>query len=113
MLHIISNRKLHTVSFQMVYNVAVWTVGPVNSTKIGFGLSTNSEMASVEIKSSPTYVKQEYGIANKISSLGDPTQRLPKLSLKKSTLLGLMSCIVKHAMKITCCSLFFIKFCAH
>ena len=40
MLHIIPNRKLHTVTFQMAYNVAVCTVGPVSSSKIGFGRST-------------------------------------------------------------------------
>ena len=35
MLHIIPNRKLHTISFQMASNVAVCTVGALNSTKIG------------------------------------------------------------------------------
>ena len=40
MLHIIPNRKLHTINFQMAYNVAVCTVDPLNSTKIGFGHST-------------------------------------------------------------------------
>ena len=40
MLHIIPNRKLHTNSFQMEYNMAVCTVGPLNSTKIGFCRST-------------------------------------------------------------------------
>ena len=39
MLHIIPNRKLHTITFQMEYNVAVCAVGPLNSTKIGFGRS--------------------------------------------------------------------------
>ena len=30
-LHIIQNRKLHTISFQMTYDVAVSTVGTLNS----------------------------------------------------------------------------------
>ena len=30
MLHIIPNSKLHTISFQMAYNMAVYTVGPLN-----------------------------------------------------------------------------------
>ena len=38
MLHIILNYKLHKISFQMAY-VAVCMVGPLNSTKIGFGRS--------------------------------------------------------------------------
>ena len=30
-LHIISNRNLHSISFQMKYNVAVCTLGTLNS----------------------------------------------------------------------------------
>ena len=41
MLHIIPNCKLHTISFQMAFYVAVCMVGPLNSTKIDFGRSTN------------------------------------------------------------------------
>ena len=40
MLHIIPNRKLHTISVKMAHNVAVYTVGPLNSADIGFGRST-------------------------------------------------------------------------
>ena len=42
-LHIIPNRTLHTISFQLEYNVAVCTVDPLNSTKIGFGCSAMNE----------------------------------------------------------------------
>ena len=42
MLNIIPNRKLHTISFQVKYNVTMHTVGPLNSTKIGFGRSSKS-----------------------------------------------------------------------
>ena len=34
------NRKVHTISFQMAYHVAVCTVGLLNLTKIGVGYST-------------------------------------------------------------------------
>ena len=44
MLHIIPYRKLHTISFQLAYNLAVCTVGKLNSTKIGFGPSTVTTM---------------------------------------------------------------------
>ena len=37
------NRKLHTIVFHMVDNVVVCTVGPLNSTKIGFGRSAKSK----------------------------------------------------------------------
>ena len=40
MLHFILNRYLHTISFQMVYKLAMCTVHPLNATKIGFGRST-------------------------------------------------------------------------
>ena len=40
MFHIIPNRKLRTISFQMGYNVALCVVGPLNSIKDGFGCST-------------------------------------------------------------------------
>ena len=43
MLHIIPNRKLNTISFQMAYDVAVFTVGPLNSTKFGFVRFTNKK----------------------------------------------------------------------
>ena len=42
MLYIIPNRKLHTICFQMAYNVVVCTVGKFNLTKIGFGRSTTN-----------------------------------------------------------------------
>ena len=43
MLHIILNRKLHTItSFQMAKNMAVCTVVTLNSTKIGFSHSTST-----------------------------------------------------------------------
>ena len=34
MLHIIPNRKLHTISFQMAYDVAVSTVGTLKTPQI-------------------------------------------------------------------------------
>ena len=34
--HVIPNRKLHTVSFQMAYNVAQCTVGTLNSSNNAF-----------------------------------------------------------------------------
>ena len=40
MLQIVPNRKLHTISFHMAYNVALCMVSPLISTKIGFGRST-------------------------------------------------------------------------
>ena len=43
MLHIILNRKLRTItSFQMEYNMAMYTVVTINSTKIGFSHSTST-----------------------------------------------------------------------
>ena len=43
MLHIMLNRKLCTItSFQMAYNMAVYTVVTINSTKIGFSPSTST-----------------------------------------------------------------------
>ena len=35
-LHIMPNRKLHTISFQMAYNMAVCTVGTLNSSNNAF-----------------------------------------------------------------------------
>ena len=35
-LRIIPNRKLHTISFQMAYNLAMYTVGTLNSSKTRF-----------------------------------------------------------------------------
>ena len=43
-LHIIPDRKLHTISFQMTYNVTMCTVGTLNSSSnafLEFGRSTD------------------------------------------------------------------------
>ena len=47
MLHIIPNRKLHTISFQMAYNLGVCKVGQLKSTKISFGYSTKTIYTSI------------------------------------------------------------------